>query len=113
MRIKRMNCFVKIITFGWPFAITLAPFGIYIDAEDPQNFPITINEEKIHWKQQMEMLMIFFYIWYALEWIIKALTPPMGAYIALGFEREAKANRYDYNYYITRKHYAWIKYIRK
>ena len=27
---KDMNLFVRIITFGWAAAITLAPFGIYI-----------------------------------------------------------------------------------
>ena len=106
-----MNWFVKIITCGWAFAITLAPWGIYVDAKDPFNFPITINEEMIHWKQQMEMLIVFFYVWYFVEWVIKLLTPPIGAYKDLGFEREAKTHSLDYHYYIVRKHFAWFKYI--
>jgi len=123
-----MNLFVRILTFGWAGAITLAPFGIYVheryfewnnDYNREHNTPAyqrwceVINEEKTHWAQQLEMLVIFFYFWYFVEWIIKILTPPVGAYKDLGFEREAKANRDNPNYLNIRKHFAWWKYIRK
>lgn len=106
-----MGLFLRIVTFGWAAAITLAPFGIFIK-EDYWDRPYVHNEEAIHWYQQVEMLFIGFYLWYPIEWIIKALTPPRGAYIALGFEREAKAHRFDYLYIFTRPRYAWCKYIK-
>lgn len=92
-------------------AITLAPFGIY-HREEKMTWQ-TLNEELIHWKQQIEMIIIIFYAWYLIEWIIKYLTPPVGAYYDLSFEREAKMHREDGKYLNTRKHYAWFKYIKK
>ena len=95
----------------WGNAITLAPIGIFI--KEGKDTPYCINEEKIHWAQQLEMLIIPFYLWYFIEWVIKALTPPVGAYKSLSFEREAKAFRFDYTYLIYRKHFTWTKYIKK
>ena len=60
MKIVEMTSFLKFILPKDVIGITLAPFGIYfrnIDAVDE----ISINHEKIHWKQQLEMLIIFFY----------------------------------------------------
>ena len=57
IKIKDMGWFVKVITFNWPNGITLAPFGIYIK-EDKLWTPRRIRHEVIHWKQQMEMLML-------------------------------------------------------
>jgi len=127
-KIKKMNLFVRILTFGWPMAITLAPFGIYIkekyfewgsDEYKEQNHPAyqvwieLINHESTHWKQQLEMLIIFFYLWYFMEWIIKFLTPPMGAYKDLSFEREANDHETDSNYNKIRKLYSWWKYMKR
>lgn len=107
-KVRRYGWFIRLLTCNWPNAITLAPFGIYAK---PGVSKYTINEEQIHWAQQMEMGILPFYLWYGIEWLIKALTPPIGAYIALGFEREAKAHKYNLSYLRTRKHYAWFKYI--
>ena len=106
-----MNWFVKALTLGWASGITLAPFGIYIK-EEYLNDEEMIRHESIHWAQQMEMWIIPFYIWYFLEWLIKLVTPPVGAYKDISFEREA--NRYEeYEGYLeVRKHYKWFKYIR-
>lgn len=110
MRVKKMGWFVRIITFNQPTAITLAPFGIYIK-EEYLEFDFIINHEKIHWKQQMEMLIIFFYLWYFIEWFIKLITPPIGAYKDIGFEREAKSNKHDALYLENRMPYAWWEHI--
>ena len=64
-KIKKMNLFVRILTFGWAAGITLAPFGIYIK-EGYENQRGIITHEKIHWQQQLEMLIIFFYLWYVI-----------------------------------------------
>ncbi len=55
--IKKMNWFVKIITFNWAVGITLAPFGIYIK-EAYLNNRRMIRHESIHWEQQMEMWIV-------------------------------------------------------
>lgn len=143
MRIKKMNWFVKIITFNWPSAITLAPFSIYIKEEHWFNERM-IRHECIHWKQQLEMIaigiiisaiafmtfsffeayswwllgllvfpLLFFYIWYFIEWLIKLIMPPTGAYKDISFEREAKNYHYDMFYLEERKPFAWFKYIKK
>ena len=97
--IKRMNLFVRIITLGWADAITLAPFGIYIKKE--RLCSITIREhEAIHWRQQMEMFILPFYVWYLIEWIIKLFRYGKRAYYNLSFERAARAGDSQ-----------WIKYL--
>jgi hypothetical protein len=111
-RFYKMGLILRILTFNWATAITLAPFGIFIK-EKYFDIPYIANEEAIHWYQQVEMWFIGFYLWYIIEWVIKALTPPIGAYKALGFEREAKRHRFDYLYTLTRKHWAWTKYIKE
>ncbi len=106
-----MNWFVKMLTLNWATAITLAPFGIYIKEKYLENKRI-INHEKIHWKQQMEMWIIIFYLWYLVEWIIKFFKYGRRAYKNLSFEREAYNHDDDMNYLENREPYAWIKYIR-
>jgi len=60
-KVKKINGFLKLVLQKDVIGITLAPFGIYLN----DNYlldKITINHESIHWKQQMEMLIIFFYL---------------------------------------------------
>lgn len=44
-KVKKMNWFVSLITFGWASGITLAPFGIYIQ-EKYLNWLWIQNHEK-------------------------------------------------------------------
>ena len=60
-----MNWFIRLITGGWAAAITLLPFGIYIQEkywkykEFAKNiWDRIVNHESIHWKQQKEMLFV-------------------------------------------------------
>jgi len=111
-KIKKMNLFVRILTFGWAAGITLCPFGIYIK-EGYENQRGIIVHENIHWRQQLEMLIIFFYLWYVIEWLIKIPFKGKKAYSSLSFEREANAFEYDDTYLTIRKPYAWLKYVFK
>lgn len=112
MRVRKMNWFVKLITFNWPIAITLAPFGIYI--KEKYYYDLTINNhELIHWKQQMEMLIIPFYVWYFVEWFWKIGLYGKKAYLNISFEREANNNATCVNYIYKRKRFAWFKYLTK
>lgn len=71
------------------------------------------NHEYIHSLQQREMLYVFFYLWYVVEWLIKLVyyRDFIKAYRNISFEREAYANQYDTCYRHHRKHYAWFKKI--
>lgn len=117
MKIKRMNKFVLFITNGFAAGITLAPFGIYIrekylKAKDNLRIRQLINHEKIHWEQQLETLIIFFYAWYLIEWMVRLITNPGNAYRSISFEREAKENEHNESYLSVRKRFDWIKYIK-
>ncbi|MBQ7420958.1 MAG: hypothetical protein IJV27_02250 [Prevotella sp.] len=69
-----------------------------------------INHERIHTAQMLEMGIIFYYIWYFIEWLIR--LPMKGrAYENLSFEREAYKYMYDMNYLKARRHYAWIHFL--
>ena len=115
-KLKKFNWFVKLITFNWPVGITLAPFGIYINQKYRTLENVserTKNHESIHWKQQLEMLIIPFYLWYLLEWVIKLFIYGKGAYRNLSFEREAYDNDDNLDYLKTRKKYCWVKRVIK
>jgi hypothetical protein len=111
MRIRPINKFLKFFLGKKVIGITLCPFGIYlsnvkidqIDSE-PSSVKYTLNHEKIHWKQQLEMLVIPFYFLYCLEFFIKG-------YRGISFEREAYNNEKNLGYLNNRRHYSWVKYI--
>lgn len=99
--------------------ISLFPFVILREYLLENNYyyikrKVVINHESIHFQQALEMLVIPFYMWYALEWLFKALSFKLGSktpYERLSFEREAYLHEHDLNYLQTRKRYAWLKYI--
>lgn len=72
---------------------------------------IDINHEKIHIAQMKEMLYIFFYIWYVIEYLIRLIIyrDTWMAYKNISFEREAYYNQSDLSYLNDRKHYSWFK----
>ena len=68
------------------------------------------NHELIHTAQMKELLYIFFYVIYILEWICRLIFHTKTAYIGISFEREAFENENNLNYLNTRKHFAqWRK----
>ena len=96
--------------FGRIIGISLCPIGIYVvDGCDEY----VVNHERIHYRQQLEMLIIPFYIWYIVELIIRRYKCKRTAYTSLCFEREAFRNQYDMNYLKNRKPYSWVKHLKK
>lgn len=92
--------------------ITLFPFILLRKAEDRGN-EVLINHEKIHLRQQIELLVIFFYLLYVVEyyyWYLK-LRNSFLAYRYISFEREAYAMEDDLNYLDTRKFWSFTKYF--
>lgn len=72
------------------------------------------NHEAIHTAQMRELLYIFFYLWYGVEWLIRLIQyrNRKVAYKNISFEREAYDKQMSLGYLDQRKHYSWIKYIR-
>ena len=74
--------------------------------------PVTANHEYIHTLQQRELLYLFFYPLYVLEWLfwLLILRHPHRAYVRISFEREAYAHQSDLHYAARRRHFAcWRK----
>lgn len=92
--------------------ITLWPWIILRERyKDHYNTPTVINHESIHIKQQQEMLVIFFYLWYGIEWFIKLFKYGKQAYYNISFEQEAYTYENDLKYINNRKMWAWKKYL--
>lgn len=89
----------------WPFVFVRSKYenGGMADKD--------IRHESIHLKQQGEMLVLPFFVWYLAEWIVRLFMNGR-AYRNISFEREAYANEGDETYLQHRKHYAWTKYLR-
>ena len=94
-------------------AITLCPFGIYYRSKEARDDPGIRNHELIHWKQQMEMLCFLFYPWYLIEYMIKLIRfgNHKKAYRGIGFEREARKFKNDFNYLNSRKPFHWVRFV--
>ena len=92
--------------------VTLFPF-IFLKQKDLKMDLTLINHEKIHLKQQLELLIVFFYIFYGLEWVIKYFKYKNGyiAYRNLSFERETYQNEGNLEYLLKRKPYTFIRYL--
>jgi hypothetical protein len=78
-------------------------------------YPTDIRHENIHGAQQKELLIIFFLLWYGIEWLVKLCYYRNGttAYKNICFEREAYDNETDIVYLDNRKHFSFIKYIKR
>ncbi len=74
-----------------------------------------INHEKIHLRQQIELLIIPFYIIYGLEFLVRLFQYRSwkSAYLNISFEREAYINEKDLNYLKSRPFWSFIKYFKK
>lgn len=101
----------KIIPFGGYLAVNV--FGILFvhkGSLDKVSAKV-INHESIHTAQMKEMLYIFFYLWYWLEWFIR-LFQHGDEYLSISFEREAYDNEDNPEYLKSRKHFSWFKYVK-
>ena len=70
--------------------ITIYPF-ILVRDKALKNNAVFINHEKIHLRQQAELLILPFYIWYGIEYFIRLMYygNRRKAYRNICFEREA------------------------
>lgn len=74
---------------------------------------VLINHERIHLKQQLELLLVGFYLWYMLEWLFRTVwyLSAYRAYQNISFEREAYCNEQDFDYPQKRKIFSFLNYL--
>ena len=88
-------------------AIALWPFVVVKDKKSVTD-PVILNHEKIHLRQQLELLIILFYVIYIFEYLallIYYLNHDQ-AYRAISFEREAYKNDKDLDYLKKRRFWS-------
>ena len=91
------------------YAIALWPF-VFIRDEGNE---VTINHEKIHLRQQVELLVVGFYILYGFYWLksfVKSRDKDQ-AYYDIPFEKEAYTMQKDMTYLDNRSRYAWLNFL--
>lgn len=74
---------------------------------------VFLNHEKIHLRQQLEMLVIPFFVWYFLEYLVRLIQYKNAekAYRNISFEREAYANETDLVYLKNRSFFQFWNYL--
>lgn len=72
-----------------------------------------LNHERIHLRQQIEMLIVPFYIWYLIEFLIRLFQYKnrYEAYRNISFEREAYSNEKDLDYLKKRRLWRFVEFI--
>lgn len=93
-------------------AITLFPF-ILLKNQKGRGDRVLMNHEKIHFRQQLEMIVVPFYIWYVIEYWVHwfRLKDAYKAYRAISFEKEAYAQEFNFSYLKQRKFWQFIQYL--
>lgn len=103
--------FIVRLPFMRANGMAIFPF-LFVKYEKPSE--VLINHERIHFRQQLEMLILPFYIWYILEYLIYRLKGKSSnqAYMRISFEREAYANDDDLTYLKNRKIWGFWRYLK-
>lgn len=89
----------------WPF--------IFIRDSFHRDDAVLINHERIHLRQQAELLVLPFYLLYITEWLLRCVyyRNPYKAYKNISFEREAYYFENDPHYLANRTPYSFLRYL--
>lgn len=93
-------------------AIAIYPF-ILLKRKEYRTDKFLINHEKIHHQQQLELLIVPFYILYLLNYAFNLLRfkSHKQAYLNIIFEKEAFAKEHDLHYLKIRKTFSSFKWL--
>ncbi len=110
--IIKSKTLIKIITFNFARAMAIYPF-ILISCHSYREDKVLLNHEKIHLKQQLEMLILFFYLWYFTEYLLRRIQfkTHQKAYENISFEREAFNKEKDLDFLKSRPFWNFTKYL--
>ena len=107
---------MKLIVLRVPFlpaaAMALFPF-ILVKTQKLQTNKVIINHENIHLRQQLELLIIPFYVLYFLNYLLNLLyyLHHDKAYRNIVFEREAYSNERNPDYLKHRTFWYWVRFF--
>lgn len=92
--------------------LAVYPFVFVKQALDKKN-EVFVNHERIHLRQQLELLVVPFFLWYFLEFLVRLIQyKEMDlAYRNISFEREAYAKEKDIDYLNNRFLWRFLKYV--
>jgi len=92
--------------------LTIYPF-VFLKYHRLKTDTALINHERIHLRQQLELLILPFYIVYVVEFLIRLLQYKSWkrAYRNISFERESYLNEANLDYLKSRKTWAFVNYI--
>lgn len=114
MKLRRI--YTKYFPLKGYIACTVYPW-VFIRKDRKKSFTPTIcRHEVIHGIQQIETAFVFFFLLYAIEYVVKLLLCKLNhnrAYKSISFEQEARLNCGNTDYRNNRSHYAWVKYVFK
>lgn len=89
--------------------------GLILVRKDMKFTDDDLRHERIHTRQMLELLILPFYLWYAIEWLVRLVQTrsPLRAYSRIAFEREAYSNQSSPDYLKRRRPYAWVSILVK
>lgn len=93
-----------------PDGMALFPF---ILVRQPNPSPTLLNHERIHLRQQLELGVLLFYLWYVLEYLFRRFQyrDHYTAYRNISFEREAYGHDKNLTYLHTRPLWKFWQYL--
>ncbi len=91
--------------------MTVFPF-VFLSNRNEVDFSILLNHERIHLRQQLELLVLPFFVWYGIDFLVKLIRyrDKSKAYRNIVFEREAYENEKDLDYLKSRSFWRFLNY---
>lgn len=106
-----------VVVASWLFTknfrgLAIFPFIILKENSLKSNSTL-INHEKIHIRQQLELLWVIFFVWYGIEFLVRLIQfkNTYEAYQNISFEKEAYQNDTNLNYLKQRKFWKFAQYL--
>ena len=102
---------IIVVPFLWVHGMALYPFILVKHSADRYN-RVLINHERIHHRQQLELLIVPFYLWYLTEYLIQRIRykSHTAAYYHISFEKEAYFHATDLHYLKRRRLWAFLRF---
>ncbi len=108
---------VLVIPFIFPSTFNALAIWPFIILKEPElnGDPVLMHHERIHLKQQLELLWFFFFFLYLGEFLAKIIIYRdfKRAYRNISFEREAYAHEHDKDYIDRKPLWSFVRYLRE
>ena len=103
---------ILVVSFMKRKGMAFFPF-IFLQKDSGRLDKVLMNHERIHIRQQLETLIVPFYLIYLINYLYNIITTleHETAYRNILFEREAYDHQHDQNYLKTRKFFGFLNYL--